>query len=463
MPRSLVSSALIRARERWLKSPLLTAVREAIGNLLLGQGGIMTVKEAASAVLASRGSAERDDDVRLRFAAAVLRACAEAEADLASQRFQVCEVESIAFITVSPAHADYASRLAKLADELARSEPLLAPQRAVESLEAIPRPDSVASMPVQRLLKLATSASSGAALSSRHEIYPRGMPALQAVRQSVGALVGTKFLTAEQVVERVHGRYPEAERLPARPALDALLDAAGANLSWNESGPSGPGFYGQAKAPGLSAGTTTVYVRHGTHSEQPEHFTDEIAEARQFEERLEYAARTGGFLALTVPPRFARHAEGELMRRFDLERLSCDAMLLGTMKEQAATLGVDWQTVLAADGTQPAGRDWTNLMRLVQRAVPEVREQIMAKRKTVLLLHPGLLARYQLTQLLEGLRDNAGRPGSLPGLWLLVPMSANGLPMVDGIPVPVISSAQWARVPHAWIENVHRAGTGVAA
>lgn len=229
-----------------------------------------------------------------------------------------------------------------------------------------------------------------------------------------------------------------------------------ASLSLRRSAPSSRlrGYRGP-----ISAGTTTVYVRHGTHSEQAERFTEEVAEARQFEERLEYAARAGGFLALTVSSRFARHAESELMRRFDLERLSCDAMLLGTMKAQAAALGVEWQTVLAADATQSGSRDWTNLTRLVQRAVPEVRKQIMAKSKTVLLLHPGLLARYQLMQLLEDLRDNAGRPGSLPGLWLLVPMSANGLPMIDGVSVPVISSAQWARVPQGWIENVHRAGT----
>ena len=63
---------------------------------------------------------------------------------------------------------------------------------------------------------------------------------------------------------------------------------------------------------------------------------------------------------------------------------------------------------------------------------------------------------------MASLRDKAGRPGSLPGLWMLVPMSANGLPAVDGTPVPVISSAQWSRIPQAWINNAHRAGTAQA-
>jgi hypothetical protein len=78
----------------------------------------------------------------------------------------------------------------------------------------------------------------------------------------------------------------------------------------------------------------------------------------------------------------------------------------------------------------------------------------------VLLVHPWLLARYQLMSLLEELRDQAGRPNSLPGLWLLMPIQLSGLPAIDGVPVPVISSAQWSPIPQARIENSHRAGTG---
>jgi hypothetical protein len=319
----------------------------------------------------------------------------------------------------------------------------------------------VAPLSAQRLLKLGSAASRMAALSSRVEIYPRGMPASQAVRQSLGALVGPKYFTVEQLTDRIRGRYPEAEALPPRPALDPLLGAAGANLIWNESGAHGPGYYVQSKGFEPSVGTSTNYVRLATHGEEPASVTVEIAEARQFEERLEYAMRAGGFLALTVSPRMARHAEMELVRRFDLERLSFDGLLLAAMREQALALKVEWKTVLAADISAPGSRDWTNLLRLVQKALPKVLDQIATRTKKVLLLHPGLLARYQIMEKVDELRDRVGRPGSLFGLWILVPMSADGLPAVDGTPVPVISSAQWSRIPQAWINNAHRAGTGV--
>ena len=161
--------------------------------------------------------------------------------------------------------------------------------------------------------------------------------------------------------------------------------------------------------------------------------------------------------------RLARHAESELLRRFVLERASFDALLLSALQEQAHAVRADWSVVLRADAASPGSRDWTNLMRLVQKAAARVKEQLAGRQRTVLLVHPGLLARYQLLGLIEELRDQAGRPGALPGLWLLVPMATHGLPAIDGVPVPVISSAQWSNIPQAWIENAHRAGTGTAA
>jgi hypothetical protein len=69
-------------------------------------------------------------------------------------------------------------------------------------------------------LRLATASSQRAALSSRQEIYPRGMAASLALRQSLGALMGVRFLKLKDVQDRVAGRYPEAQPLPKRPLLD---------------------------------------------------------------------------------------------------------------------------------------------------------------------------------------------------------------------------------------------------
>ena len=48
---------------------------------------------------------------------------------------------------------------------------------------------------------------------------------------------------------------------------------------------------------------------------------------------------------------------------------------------------------------------------------------------------------------------------ALVSLWLLVPQASSGLPMLDGHPIPVLSSAEWLRLTEAWLTNAHRAGT----
>src|SRR5207245_4779875 len=91
----------------------------------------------------------------------------------------------------------------------------------------------------ERLLNLAAAMSKTAAVSSRQELYPRGMAAERALRLGIGALSGLglgdseKGLGVEQIRERVKSRYPEAEPLPDRPELDVPLERVGFDVQWN--------------------------------------------------------------------------------------------------------------------------------------------------------------------------------------------------------------------------------------
>jgi hypothetical protein len=106
--RNDVSAALLKARERWLKTPQLTELRNHFESLLSTQGGVMTVPELASALLAMRGCALQDDAERMRLATAVVRACCEAEAHLERLRFQEFEHRPLPLIAVSAELAEYA-------------------------------------------------------------------------------------------------------------------------------------------------------------------------------------------------------------------------------------------------------------------------------------------------------------------------------------------------------------------
>src|SRR5437764_15224100 len=94
---------------------------------------------------------------------------------------------------------------------------------------------------------------------------------------------------------------------------------------------------------------------------------------------------------------------------------------------------------------------------MVAEIIPAVEAELFSKGRPVLLVHPGLLARYDQVDLLTRLRDRVGRKGACPGLWVLVAADEQSdLPLIDGREVPLIGSGQRARVPRSWIENLHR-------
>lgn len=466
--RVTLTATLIKSRERWLKTPAFTELRQQIDTLVRSQGHVMSVHEAALALLALRGCASQDDAERLRQASAVLRGALEAEAHLDHPRFEAYEHQPHLLIASAAPWADYARQLGAAADACALADPLLPPARVLEMLEgvALPTPDQLsgatpAPLTATRLLRLAASASRNAAVSSRQEMYARGMPPIQALRQSLGALVGAPELRAKDLQDRVRGRYPEAKPLPDRPALDRLLEEAGAPLTWDSTAADGRGAYRLATLGNAqTAGTTTQFSRQATqiNAAAPE---GDAAQAAAAQERLQRSQQQGGLLVLTAHPRMARHADAQLQRRFPaVQRINFDALLLNELRQQAQAMKVDWAVVLHADAAEPTSRDWTNLQRLVQRTVPALRAALLHSPRPILLVSPGLLARYGLMHLVTELEEHAGRPGHTPSAWLLLPTSQQGLPTIDGMAVPLVNNIHNTRalaLPPAWVENKHRA------
>lgn len=474
--RGTLTAVLIKARERWLKNPAFTELRQQLDALLRSQGQVMSAAEGAMALLALRGCAAQDDAERLRQASAVFRAAVEAESHLDQPRFEAFDHQPCALIATASVWADYARQLGAAADGCALADPLLPPPRVLETLDGVPVPQAVAetgspsSMAPSRLLRLAASASRKAALSSRQEIYPRGMAPLQALRQSLGALVGAPQLRVRDIQDRVRGRYPEAAALPGRPELDRLLEEAGAPMSWDPSAASGAGAYRLSTLGGAqTAGTATVFSRHATEFSASPVGDAEVADAVAVEERLKRGLQQGGLLVLTVHPRIARRAEAELLHRFGepstqpapLQRVNFDALILKALQEQAITARVDWNVVLEADAADRGSRHWVNLQRLVQRTLPTLRTALLQSTAPILLVSGGLLARYDLMALITEIEEHSGRPGHTPSVWLTLPTAHQGLPLIDGVAVPIVNNMQNTRtlaLPQAWVENRHRAG-----
>lgn len=460
--RSAVAEALEAARERWHKSSDLNAVRAEIDALVSAAGGVASVDELGALLLASRGSVIEEEGERSRRARAVVRAAVELEASVSPIRFAPYAEGGRPLVASTADLAEYARRLGRAADVLAKEEPLPSPGRVEEELGVVPIPAGIDAFPAGRLLRLAAAASSSAALSARLELYPRGMDALTAVRLSLGALAGAGVLPEEELRARIRGRYPEAMPLPPRPGLDELLREAGADREWrdNPDDVKDTGYH-----PFTVSETTTgtqTNIRHATFSPPPE-ATPDVLDARAIEDKISYAVRTGAFLALTVEPHRARDAEAELIRRFPRQVVSLERLMLRAMRAEAAARRILWPKALAADAAGAGSADFKNLLRLAARSAPSVVDAVMALREPALLTRPGLLARYDLMDMLSAFSQASGAAGGPPGLWLIIPQAGPGMPQIDGAVLPVISSANWTRLTEAWLNNAHRAGGRTAA
>ena len=78
------------------------------------------------------------------------------------------------------------------------------------------------------------------------------------------------------------------------------------------------------------------------------------------------------------------------------------------------------------------------------------------RKRSLLLIYPGLLARYEQLGLLEKIRDEIGRSRGLHSCWILIP--GDNQAFIDGKPVPIISPGQKTKIPDTWLANIHRAG-----
>jgi hypothetical protein len=455
LTRARVGQVVSKGRDRWRRNPSLRSVRAELVSILNANGGVVTVREASLAIISSRGSSE-SDPVRSQHGSSVVRAAFEAEAGAAEPRFQDRRIGDLLLIARSPELADLAERLGRVADKLAMEDPLAPPARVVETLRQlyvrrnVALPPGVQPMTDMRLTRIAVEVSVLSALSSKGEIYPREMAAERALNLASGALYGARRLTVEDVQNRVASRYSEAQSLPGRPELDRLLETQNLSLLWDDSM-----LQYIYQRPDLStelSGSSSTGSIVPAAAYEPE--SEEHVSAKLFEERLAHALADGGFLVLTTKPKKAAAAERRLAARFGMDLKNLDEIVIGAMREEAQENEVSWSYVLAADAALPRTKDH-NLAILVSKSVPRILAR-MKESRTPLFAYAGLLARYGRMDVIETLRDEAGtRSSPVHGAWLLVASDGqNTRPVIDGVPVPVLSASQWAPIPDAWIDGV---------
>ena len=459
--RQRVGQVINQARERWSRFPSITALRDAIYEIVCSQGGITTQTELVASVLAARGSTF-EEPKRTQMASVAVRAALETERHIAEPRFQEYRTGARIFISITPELKEFAVQLGAVADVLASQEPIPSPTSVVAALRAIripELPENVTAPTENRLCQLAVSAANGAALSSRKEVYPVGLEPERALALAQNALFGG-ILTVEEIKNRIAARYPMAAPLPDRPKLDQLIASLGLDLKWNSETADGRGAF---EMPGgnMVSILTSDSISSRLHTRvtplRPNEVSPEVAEARTLEGKLKHASKNGAFLALSVDSRWLGQACEELSKRFPVELCDVDALFLSLMKQQAEQGGANWRIVLKADAAPHDSLDWKNLNVLIDRCVPAIKKSMRSANATKLLINPGLLARYDRMNLLAELSGEVGRSDGIHGIWVLVPASdQNPLPMINQKAIPMINAAQHVRINEAWLANKHR-------
>lgn len=461
--RQRVGQVVTEGRERWKRFPAITALRDTIQEILRAMGGVVTHDELIAGVLAARGSAF-DEPKRTHMASVATRAAMETERGLVESRFNEYRSGDKVFVALTTELKAYALSLGQAADNLAGQDPIPSPASVLEVLHGVKLPDLPEDVPApgdQRLCQLAVAASGSAALSSRMEIYEVGLEAERALMIAQNALFGGT-LTVEEIQSRVAARLPRAKPLPGRPKLDKLTATLGLDLKWNPSAAGGRGAYEVAGGEGSSLHTseslTTRLVTRTSPAPVVGAVEPEIAEAHAIEDKLKYAADNGAYLAISVPPGFEAKARIELERRFGVDVCDLDAVFLDGMRQQALIAGADWNIVLRADGAPHDSADWKNLQMLVERCLPSLSGGLRSPDRTKLLVHPGLLARYDRMEVLGDLASDVGRSDGIYGLWVLVPLNEQSpRPTLNHKAVPMSNPAQHIRLNQAWLANKHRA------
>ena len=138
------------------------------------------------------------------------------------------------------------------------------------------------------------------------------MDARRALHLGLGALTGLEVSDLDRKGERFDPRAsasgsppatPRPSRCPTGPSWTSLLREVGLDVTWDATTTT---YRRPDESPLATSGSSRLLTTgsgssHGSRRPRKA-VTPEVAEARQFEERLRYALRDGAFLVLTVRP-----------------------------------------------------------------------------------------------------------------------------------------------------------------
>ena len=438
--------ALTKARDTWAAHPAMPLLIARLRDRVTAAGGAAPLARVAAELLAElphepgEGAA---DPALLMFA--LIRAAAEVDKEDPAG-LGLARLHDVLWLVASDDIADAARRLGRIADELAGRDVLAGPAECARALAAAAEDSPLAALPAERLVTLAAAAAERAEVSSRLELYPRGMAARRALELSAAVLGPGKPM---ELLEKVAARYPDAEPLPDRPELDELL--ASYDLHWDAAEAA---YSRRGASPPTSFDTRHVsHPRVAAEPSQPRVLSAREIVVADFDDRIRAALERRALLVLGVAADQAPVAARALGARHRLVPISFDRLFADELARQMKSRGVAWDSVTAADAEGPTGEAWPLLVGLARDVATAIAGRLLPPRKPLFLVDPGLIDRYQLTDFLRALGAAAARDDA-DAILVLVPDQGGGTPAIGGrTPVPGLLPGQTTWIDPGWLKE----------
>ena len=449
--------ALGKNREEWTQHSAVIDLRAQMHSVLARAGGALPLAQAARGLMALLPyDRTADEQAVVVQAAALARIVAEVERDDdGGSRLLRLHGDDL-WLCRSEAHAQGVKALGIAADQLAARPSVPGPGEVARVLADAVVDTPLALLLTERQADLAAAASLTAAKSARLEIYPREMSCERALSLSSSQL--KSGLAPAEIRRRVKLRYPEAAALPDRPALDALLLVHGlvfdqVTFSYLR--------LGEAEHTVMTTRVTSSIVRVSTALPTQAMAMDAAAvSARQFDEQLRNAVERRSFRVLSVRADRAKDAALQIAARIGAAPVNFDTVLTAAIRAQMKKGNVKNDDVIhTADREGRLGRNWSSLLRLVENAAADVMAQLLPAKAPLLLVQPGLIARYGLDSVIARLVAAGADPRAEAAVFLLVPSrDRSGVPLINGsFALQGTLHSQVLQVSLEWLSNKHNA------
>ncbi|MET9851897.1 BREX system serine/threonine kinase PglW [Streptomyces sp. NPDC006450] len=505
-----IPQLLKEERKRWKKHPAVQALRAEIMDLLSDLGRVASAVEIADALAVRRGTQLAEREQRRALALAAVRAVVEVEqldpeeAEFQQQPNRKATEEALGAgllaldvreddapdTPTAPGLLDYATRLGKTADRLARLETLPTATTVLSELGALTTPPGSVEWDERRLVELAAAASLNAAATPRLEIYPRDLSLVRALRLTQAGLVRLipnvpearqPGVTGEDVHERVRARFPElvlpdarggfTHDLPTAGPLTKALRDAGFDLTLSTREDTKTLRYLPTRMDSASSYLTTGAWRQATDPGAVTLYADDpvLAGAVRAKERLAASARRDGYRVLTVH----HHRPEEATRALAASPISAQAVSVTALFLEAMHVLAPegskptWETLLKADVAEAGSRGAVKFAEYARTAwgmvEPQIRSLLAPAAGTgpVLLTEAAAFARYDAMGVLDRLAEAARQGGR--GLWLLVPQGDPARePKLSQVAVAYQAGlGEWIELPDSWVKDPSTSKTAV--